>query len=103
MNYSLIEPLWLKGYEDMDLNTVFVVLRDLFMSLFIIFFVLNIFSKKSYKIQCYVFITLVVIFSALTWNWSLGFKVGFITLFALLAIKTISDDRKRIADINADI
>ncbi|PID21620.1 hypothetical protein CSV61_07910 [Sporosarcina sp. P3] len=87
----------------MDLDTVFIVLRDLFMSLFIIFFVLNTFSKRSYKIQCYVFITLGVIFSALTWNWSLGFKVGFITLFAMLAIKTISDARKRNVDINADI
>ena len=85
----------------MSLNTIFEVLKYLFMGVFIVFFIMDIVSKKSYKIQYYVAITVVVIFTALTWDWSLGFRIGFIALFVLLTIKTIFDESRKEANINA--
>jgi len=79
----------------MNWNTMFEVLKYSFMGIFIIFFVMDIVSKKSYKIHYYIAITVAVIFTALLWNWSIGFKVGFIALFVLLTVKTIFDERKR--------
>lgn len=87
----------------MDLNTVFEVLKYLFMGVFIVFFVMDIVSKKSYKIQYYVAITLAVIFTALTWDWSLGFRIGFVALFIILTVKTIFDKRRKGADLNANM
>ena len=79
----------------MDWNALFEVLRNIFMILFIMFFVIDIFLKRSYKVLYYTALTCGVIFSAFIWNWSIGFKVGFIVLFLFVAIKTISDGRKR--------
>lgn len=86
----------------MGLNNVFEVLKYSFMGIFIIFFVMDIVSKRSYKIHYFIAITAAVIFTALLWNSSIGIKVGFISLFALLTVKTIFDERKRGADINSD-
>lgn len=87
----------------MDSSTMIVVLRNLFMGLFIVLFVVDIFSKKSYKIQYYVAITLGVVFSAVIWEWPIAVKVGFIALYVILAVKTISDVRKRNVEMNADV
>lgn len=87
----------------MDLSTVIVVLRNLFMGVFIILFVVDIFSRKSYKVQYNVAISLGVVFSAVLWDWLIGFKVGFIALYGILAIKTISDVRKREVEMNVDV
>lgn len=87
----------------MVLDTVYDVLKYLFMGVFIVFFVMDIVSKRSYKIQYYVAITIAVIFTALSWDWSIGFRIGFIALFAILTIKTIFDEKKREARINAGV
>ncbi|WP_303965540.1 hypothetical protein [Sporosarcina ureae] len=87
----------------MDLNTGIVVLRNLFMGLFIILFVVDIYSKKSYKVQYNVSLTLGVVFSAVIWDWLIGFKVGFIALYVIFAVKTIFDVRKREVEMNADV
>ena len=79
----------------MDWNALFEVLRNIFMILFIMFFVIDIFSRRSIKALYLTALTFGVIFSAFIWNWSIGFKVGFIVLFLFVAIKTISDGRKR--------
>lgn len=82
----------------MDWNALFEVLRNIFMILFIMFFVIDVFSKRSYKALYYTALTFGVIFSVFVWNWSIGFKVGFIALFLIVAVKTISDVRKSEVD-----
>jgi len=86
----------------MELNTVFAVLQYLFMGIFIIFFVMDIASEKPYKTYYYIAITIAVTFTILLRDWSIVFKVGFIALFVLLTVKTIFDERIRVADINAN-
>lgn len=86
----------------MDWNSAFEVLKYSFMGIFIIYFIMDIVSKRSYKIHYYIAITGAVIFTALLWNWSIGFKVGFISLFILLTVKTIFDERRRGVDIDGD-
>lgn len=87
----------------MNLDTVYEVLKFLFMGIFIIFFVMDIVSKRSYKIQYYVAISIVVTFTVLSWERSIGFKIGFITLYVIFAIKLIFDEKKREANINANV
>ena len=84
----------------MDWNALFEVLRNIFMILFIMFFVIDIFSRRSIKALYLTALTFGVIFSAFIWNWSIGFKVGFIALYLIVAVKTISNVRKREADPN---
>ena len=86
----------------MDWNAVFEVLRNIFMILFIMFFLIDVFSKRSYKILYHTALTFGVIFSAFIWNWAIGFKVGFIALFLIVAVKTISDVRKREIDTKTE-
>jgi len=84
----------------MDWSIVLGLLKYLFMGIFIIFFVMDILSKKSYKIHYYISITIAVFFTVLRWQWATGYKVGFIALFVLLTVKTIVDERKRWMDNN---
>lgn len=79
----------------MDWSTVIGLLKYLFMGVFLLFFVLDIKSKKSYKIHSYISVTVAIVFSVLGWHWSTGYKVGFITLLVLLTVKTIIDERKK--------
>ncbi|PIC67615.1 hypothetical protein CSV71_10480 [Sporosarcina sp. P21c] len=84
----------------MDWDALFEVLRNIFMILFIMFFVIDVFSKRSYKVLYHIALTVGVTFSTFIWNWSIGFKVGFIALFLIVAVKTISDVRKSEIDTN---
>lgn len=86
----------------MDWNALFEVLRNIFMILFIMFFVIDVFSKRSYKVLYHIALTIGVILSAFIWNWAIGFKVGFIALFLIVAVKTISDVRKREIDTKTE-
>ncbi|MBE1557184.1 hypothetical protein [Sporosarcina limicola] len=86
----------------MDWNTVFAVMKYSFMGIFVIFFVMDIVSKKSYKTYFYIALTIVAIFQTLLWNWSIGFKVGFIVLVIFITVKTISDVSKRGGEIYND-
>ncbi|PID25468.1 hypothetical protein [Sporosarcina sp. P7] len=86
----------------MDWDALFEVLRNIFMILFIMFFVIDVFSKRSYKVLYHLALTFGVAFSAFIWNWSIGFKVGFIALFLIVAVKTISDVRKSEIDTNTE-
>ncbi len=79
----------------MDWGMALGLTKYLFMGIFAVFFVMDIASKKSYKIHCYVSITIAIVFSVIGWQWATGFKVGFIALFVLVAVKTIADEKKR--------
>lgn len=82
----------------MDLSTVLELLKFLFTGIFIIFFVMDIKSKKSYKIHYYISLTVAILFATLGWNWTTEFKIGFIILLVLLTLKTIFDEKKRSSD-----
>ncbi|MFD1927667.1 hypothetical protein ACFSFY_06255 [Sporosarcina siberiensis] len=79
----------------MDLGAVLGLLKYLFMGIFIIFFVMDLKSKTSYKIHYYISLTVAIIFATLGWNWTIEFKIGFIILIVLLTLKTIFDEKKR--------
>ncbi|AXI00967.1 hypothetical protein DV702_15365 [Sporosarcina sp. PTS2304] len=86
----------------MDWSALFEVLRNICMILFIMFFIIDVFSKRSYKVLYHIALTCGVIFSAFIWNWAIGFKAGFIVLFLIVAVKTISDVRKREIDTKTE-
>lgn len=79
----------------MDWSMIFGSIKYLFMGIFIVFFVKDIKSKKSFKTHYSLSITIAIIFSVIGWQWSMGFKVGFIALVVLLTVKTIIDEKKR--------
>ncbi|WP_107838530.1 hypothetical protein [Metasolibacillus meyeri] len=69
-----------------------------FMGIFLIFFAMDILSKKSYKTHFYVSLTLAIIFLVLGQDWSTGIKMVCIVLVTLLTIKTIVDEKKKQAE-----
>ncbi|MEC1179134.1 hypothetical protein P9B03_11625 [Metasolibacillus meyeri] len=69
-----------------------------FMGIFLIFFAMDILSKKSYKTHFYVSLTLAIIFLVLGQGWSTGIKMVCIVLVTLLTIKTIVDEKKKQAE-----
>ena len=78
----------------MDWGMAFGLIKYRFMGIFVVFFVMDIKSKKSFKTHYCVSITIAIIFSVIGWQWSMGFKVGFIALVVLLTVKTIIDEKK---------
>ncbi|NYF26064.1 hypothetical protein [Sporosarcina sp. JAI121] len=74
-----------------------------FMGIFLIFFAMDILSKKPYKIHFYTSLTLAIIFLVLGQSWSIGIKIGFIVLVVLLTIKTITDEKKRVGEKDSGI
>jgi predicted branched-subunit amino acid permease len=71
------------------------VAKYLFMGIFIILFVMDILTKKSYKIHYYVALTVAIVFLVVAENWSMTLKVGAIAIVILLTLKTIVDERKK--------
>lgn len=67
-----------------------------FMGIFLLYFALDIFSEKSYRIQSYASLTMAIIFLVLGQSWSTAIKIGFLVLVGILTIKTITDEKKRL-------
>lgn len=73
--------------------SVLEIAKYLFMGIFILFFIMDIVSEKSYKIHYFISITMAVAFTVLVKNWFTDSKVGFIALFVLLTEKTVIDEK----------
>ena len=69
--------------------------KYLFMGIFIILFVMDILSKKSYKVHYYVALTVAIVLLVVGENWSMTIKGGAITIVILLTLKTIMDESKK--------
>lgn len=78
--------------------SILEIAKYLFMGIFILFFIMDIVSKKSYKIHYFTSITIAVAFTVLVKDWSTEIKIGFITLFILLTMKTIIDEKKLVSN-----
>lgn len=73
---------------------LFEVAKYLFMGIFVLFFAMDIFMEKSYKVHYYISITLAIIFVFLGKNWLVWVKASAIILVVLLMIKTLFNERK---------
>lgn len=69
--------------------------KYLFMGIFIILFVMDILSKKSYKVHYYVALTVAIVLLVVGESWSMTIKGGAITIVILLTLKTIMDESKK--------
>ncbi|MEK3934585.1 hypothetical protein MKY41_04630 [Sporosarcina sp. FSL W7-1349] len=87
----------------MDWNTVVGILKYLCMGVFLLFFAMDVLSKKSYKIHFYTSLTAAIVFLVLGQSWPSVVKISAIVLVVLLTIKTIMDERKRWATKDAGI
>lgn len=91
----------MKGARFMDGSTVIGLLKYLFMGVFLLFFIMDVLSRKSYKIFFYTSLTLAIIFLVLGQSWSPLLKTGAIVLVVLLTIKTIVDESAAWANRNS--
>ncbi|CAM3248935.1 hypothetical protein FITA111629_12570 [Filibacter tadaridae] len=74
---------------------IFDILKYLFFSLFLFFFIIDIRSKKSYMTHSYIALMLAVLFMLIGEDWSIWVKLVFAAFIVTLTGKTIFDGRKK--------
>lgn len=77
----------------MDIYAIIELLKFIFLGIFIVLFVLEMVTKKSYKVYYHIAITLAVICAALLWTWPLLIRAAIVALFAWFTMRAIALER----------